>query len=185
LIVPYIKANLRAFTSHASFAGAHKPEEIADYAKRLAEDMFVAAKAFGVPRTLFISIVHQESYFANVLGDNSMSASPFQIYRPTKPYIIKSMEQKGLKTPGVPDRLQDHLSLATYMAANFLSDLIRRSSIPWGKGKGLICDLDDVALGYNGGSHYPPAVNGKKLRLVRYLDRVRRMAVQKKTRPRA
>jgi hypothetical protein len=42
-----------------------------------------------------------------------------------------------------------------------------------------------VARGYNGGAHYPPAVYGKKLRLLRYLDRVRKMAVQKKKRPRA
>ncbi|MEW5725282.1 MAG: hypothetical protein AB1896_19365, partial [Thermodesulfobacteriota bacterium] len=185
VITPYFKANIKMFTAHAAFAYAHKPEEISDYARRLAEDMYVAAKAFGVPRTLFISIAHQESYFANVLGDNSMSASPFQIYQPTKPYIIKSMSQKGLMVPGVPARLQENVSLAAYMAANHISDLIRRHSRPWGQDKSLLCDLDQVAEGYNGGSHYPPAVLRKKLRLMRYLDRVRQMAVQTRARPRA
>ena len=64
-----------------AFAYAHKPDQVHDYAVQMAENMYAACKAFGVPRTLIISITHQESFFANVLGDNAMSASPFQIYR--------------------------------------------------------------------------------------------------------
>lgn len=185
VITPYFRANIKAFTSHPAFSYAHKAEEIDEYARRLAQDMFISAKLFGVPRTLMISIAHQESYFANVLGDNSMSASPFQIYNPTKPLIIKSMNNKGLAVPGVPQRLQDNLTLATYMAANHLSDLMDKSSRSWAKGKKLLCDLDRVALSYNGGEAYPPAVYGKKVRLMGYLDRIRKGVVQKKQRPRA
>ena len=173
LVAPYIKANIEVFTAHDAFSYAHEPDEIDGYARRLARDIHVAARSFGVPLTLMVSIAHQESYFANVLGDNTMSASPFQIYRPTKPFIIKGMIDKGLKVPGVPNRLQDHVTLATYMAAFHLSDLMEKASVKWGKNKALLCDLDRVALLYNGGPAYPSAVYRKKVRLLGYIDRLK------------
>jgi DNA repair exonuclease SbcCD ATPase subunit len=184
VITPYIRTNIKTFVSTPAFSYAHKPEEIAGYAESLAQDMYVAAQIFGVPRTLFISIAHQETYFANVLGDNSMSASPFQIYQPTKPIIIKSMIGQGLQVPAEPEKLQDHLTLATFMAAFYLSELMDRHTTPWRQDQAPLCDLDRVAWSYNGGEAYPKAVYGKKLRLVGYLDRVRQVAVQKKQRPR-
>ena len=185
VITPYFKSNIKTFVATPAFSYAHKQEDIAGYAEALAQDMYVAARIFGVPRTLFISIAHQESYFANVLGDNSMSASPFQIYQPTKPFIIKAMESKGLQVPGEPEKLEDHLTLATFMAAFYLSELMERHTTPWHKDKSPLCDLDRVAWSYNGGEAYPKAVYGKKLRLVGYLDRVRQVAVQKRQKPRS
>ena len=184
VITPYIKSNIKTFIASPAFSYAHKVEEISSYAEALAQDMYVAAHIFGVPRTLFISIAHQESYFANVLGDNSMSASPFQIYQPTKPLIIKAMIAHGLQVPAEPEKLQDHLTMATFMAAFYLSELMDRHTTPWHQDKAPLCDLDRVAWSYNGGEAYPKAVYGKKLRLVGYLDRVRQVAVQKKLRPR-
>ena len=184
VVTPYFKANIKAFISHPAFAYAHKPEQIGEYAQQLASDMYTACEAFGVPKTLLISITHQESYFANVLGDNSLSASPFQIYRPTKPLIVKHMGENGLMIPKVPTRLQDHLTLATYMAAFHVSQLIENSTRSWKKNKPPLCDLDQVALSYNGGEAYPPAVYRKKLRLMGYLDRIRKVAGQTKERPR-
>ena len=185
VITPYFKANIKAFISLPAFSYAHKPEQVDGYARRLAQDMYMAGKAFGVPMSLMISISHQESYFANVLGDNSLSASPFQIYQPTKPYIIKGMAQQGIEVPRVPERLEDNITLATYMAAFYLSDLIRKNTGSWGEKKHPICDLDRVALSYNGGEAYPEAVYKKKMRLMGYLDRVRQVAVTKQQKPRS
>jgi chromosome segregation ATPase len=184
VITPYFKANIKAFISHPAFSYAHEPEQVGEYAQQLANDMYTACEAFGVPKTLLISITHQESYFANVLGDNSLSASPFQIYRPTKPLIIKHMGENGLMVPKVPTRLQDHLTLATYMAAFYVSQLMEDSTHSWKKGKPPLCDLDQVALSYNGGEAYPPAVYRKKLRLMGYLDRIRKVAGQTREQPR-
>ncbi len=184
VITPYVKANIRAIISRPAFAYAHKPDQVDGYARRLAQDMYVAAEIFKVPLTMMVSIAHQETYFANVLGDNSMSASPFQIYQPTKPFIIKTMAGKGLQAPSVPEKLEDHLTLATYMAAFLMNELIEKHTTSWGKDNVTICDLDRVALSYNGGPAYPPAVHQKKLRLMGYLDRIRKVAVQKQRRPR-
>ena len=184
VVTPYFKANIKAFTSHPTFAYAYDPDQIGEYAQQLANDMYVACEAFGVPKTLLISITHQESYFANVLGDNSLSASPFQIYRPTKPLIVKRMGENGLMIPSVPARLEEHLTLATYMAAFHVSQLIENSTRSWNKNKPPLCDLDQVALSYNGGEAYPPAVYSKKLRLMGYLDRIRKVAGKTKEQPR-
>jgi hypothetical protein len=185
VMTPYFRANIRAYAAWPSFSKENEPDLLTAYAKELAQNMFVASEAFGVPRTLMVSIAHQETYFANVMGDGHQSASPFQIYAPTKPYIIKAMWAKGLKVPKVPERLQEHLALSTYMAAFFMSELMDRSTTSWSSGRPGLCDLDRVALHYNGGEHYPPAVVGKKMRLVQYLERVRDVARQKKDRPRA
>ncbi|MEW6265216.1 MAG: hypothetical protein AB1641_19230 [Thermodesulfobacteriota bacterium] len=185
LMTPYFRAHVKAFTSSPAYAYAHRPEEIETYAQRLAQDMYMAGQTFGVPKTLLIAIAHQESYFSNVLGDGSMSASPFQIYNPSKPYIVRAMADRGLKVPRVPEKLQDHLTLATYMAAFHLATLMEKAASNWGKDKAALCDLDRVAQLYNGGDAYPEAVHRKKLRLLGYLERVKSVAGQKKSRPRA
>ncbi|MFH1090939.1 MAG: hypothetical protein V1742_05145 [Pseudomonadota bacterium] len=183
LVCPYLKANIRAFTSNPKYAYAGKANQIDAYSRELAQDMYVAARAFGVPVTLLLLIAHQESYFANVLGDNSMSASPFQIYKPTQPLILRNMTLKGLEVPEAPARLQDHLTLATYMAAFHLSDLIEKHQNTWTKDKPPLCDLDRVAQSYNGSEAYPNAVYQKKLRLMNFLERVRQTAKRKKESP--
>lgn len=180
VVTPYFKAHIKAIVARPAYAHAHEPEKIDEYARRLACDMYVAGKTFGVPRTMLVTIAHQESYFANILGDNSLSAGPFQIYQPTKPYIIRTMAQKGLMVPAVPDHLQDHVTLATYMAAFFMSSLIERHSHHWQKGHLPLCDLDRVARSYNGGKTYPGAVYKKKIALLGYLERHRRAALKEK-----
>ena len=181
IITPYFRANIKAVIAKPAFSYAHKMEEVDEYAKRLAQDMYVAAKTFGVPLTLMVSIAHQESYFANLMGDNSLSASPFQIYRPTKPLITKSMAQKGFQTPEAPERLEQHITLATYMAAFYMSNLIELRTRNWNKQKPPLCDLDRVALAYNGNEIYPGEVYKKKVRLMNYLEKVRKLASNKKS----
>ncbi|MBU2551977.1 MAG: hypothetical protein KKB20_26440, partial [Proteobacteria bacterium] len=172
IMVPYIKAHVRAITSNEIYAYAHKPDQIDEYARRFAEDLYVASKAFGVPLTLMVAISHQESYFANVLGDRSRSASPFQIWEPTKPFILSQMDKQGIQVPGVPKRLQDHLTLATYMAAFYLGQLIEQHTVAAPKDGPPRCNLARVALSYNGGQAYPGAVERKQQRLSAYLDRL-------------
>lgn len=172
VLTPYFKDNIKAFTAHEPYAGAHMPGQIDFYARCLAEDMYVAGKIFGVPMTVMVSIAHQETYFANVLGDNLMSASPFQIYRPTKGIIIRSMTGNGFQVPKTPDRLQDHLTLATYMAAYHLAWLIEKQAYMVNHGRDARCNIDLVARAYNGGEAYPGAVYRKKLRLLKYLKQV-------------
>jgi len=179
IMAPYFQSNIKYF--HASFARDFglQPDRIAEYALRLAVDMYVAGKIFGVPMTVLVAITHQESYFANVLGDQTKSASPFQIHRSTKPLIIQAMRRKGIEVPKVPERLQDNLTLAAYMAAFHLADLIEKTSLPQKMDQPPICDLDRVALGYNGGTAYPKAVYRKKVRLLGYLNRLRAASVFK------
>ena len=180
VIKPYIMANIKSYASNRVNMVIDGSDNLEEYSDRLARDIYFSARIFQTPVTLMVSIAHQESYFANVLGDHSMSASPFQIYKPTKPYIIKSMSRKGLPSPGVPARLQDHLTLATYMAAFHISELMEKASASWGRDKKTICDLDRVAYLYNGGERYPGAVYRKKLRLMRYLAKAGRIDQRKK-----
>ncbi|MFH1139808.1 MAG: hypothetical protein V1816_27335 [Pseudomonadota bacterium] len=180
VMTPYIKANVKSFTANRTDVIILDVGDLDEYSDRLARDVFFAARIFRVPLTLMVSIAHQESYFANILGDHAMSASPFQIYQPTKPYIIKSMTRKGLPSPGVPARLQDHLTLATYMAAFHMRELIDKVSTSWGRDKKSICDLDRVAFLYNGGETYPGAVFRKKISLVSYLSQVVKAGPKKK-----
>ena len=90
------------------------------------------------------------------------------------------MRKKGLQVPTVPKQLEKHVTLATYMAAFHLSQLMEKAAVTWGKDKERLCDLDRVAYFYNGGAAYPPAVLGKKMKLCAYLSRVRRTAGPKK-----
>lgn len=184
LIAPYIRANLKTYSMRPQLAD-QKDGSGLDYSQRLAQDMFMTAKAFNVPLTTMVYIAHHETYFANVLGDGNMSASPFQIYQPTKPGIVKAMQDKGLKVPAVPEQLENHLTLATYMAGFHIASLMDRVSTAWAKGKAPLCDLDRVAVLYNGHEDYPAAVHRKKLRLLSYLDRLNNVAGQKLSRPRA
>lgn len=173
LAAPYIKSNLRSFEIEPGFmVPADVPDPPIDqYAQRLAEDMYFSARLFEVPLTLMVVIAHQETHFANILGDRNRSASPFQIFQPTKPLIAKYLASRNLKIPLTPPRLEKTLTLATYMAAAHMADLIGQVSVKTGQGS--VCDLDRVALRYNGGPDYPPAVYQKKLRLQSYVKRQR------------
>ncbi len=183
VMAPYFRKNIEVFQAHARYAGTHAPETIDAYARRLAEDMYVAGRLFGVPLTFMVSIAHQETYFANVLGDHSRSASPFQIFEPTKPFIVKAMLQDGFRIPEDPARLQDHLTLATYMAASHMAALMRSHTMQRGGDRAPLCNLDRVALSYNGGDAYPGAVYRKKLRLAGYLKEKDNTQVQAKAAP--
>jgi len=168
VLAPYFKQNINKFISPADQAG-RKMDQLDVYTNNLAEDIYMSGKIFGAPVTLMVAIAHQESYFANVLGDNSLSASPFQIYRPTKSVIVKSMTQKGFQVPQNTVRLQDHLTLATYMAAYYLSWLMEKQAAT-GPDQTRRCNFDQVAKSYNGGQAYPQAVHRKKKQLMNYLD---------------
>ncbi|MDY6851144.1 MAG: hypothetical protein SV487_03580, partial [Thermodesulfobacteriota bacterium] len=183
VMTPYFKDNIEIFTSREPYVGAHMPGRTGFYARFLAEDMYVAGKIFGVPMTVMVSIAHQETFFANVLGDNLMSASPFQIYRPTKGIIIRSMTGDGFQVPKTPDRLQDYLTLATYMAAYHLAWLIEKQAYTVNHGRDARCNIDLVARAYNGGDAYPGAVYRKKLLLLKYLKRASAADDRKKSEP--
>jgi hypothetical protein len=180
LMTPYIRATVKGFVNQPVFQYAQYPEQLDEYASMLAHDMYIAARSFRVPLTLIVTIAHQETHFANVLGDNAMSASPFQIYQPTKPLIVRKMGQDGLPMPNVPQKLEKHLTLATYMAAFHMVTLMDRHTKPWQEDRPALCDLDRVAKSYNGGDAYPGYVLSKKKRLMAYLEKVRLIAEGKK-----
>jgi len=182
VLAPYFRQNINKFISPTDQAG-REMDQLDVYTNNLAEDIYMSGKIFGVPVTLMVAIAHQESYFANVLGDNSLSASPFQIYRPTKSVILKSMTQKGFQVPQNTVRLQDHLTLATYMAAYHLAWLMEKH-VAAGPNQAGRCNLDRVAKSYNGGEAYPPAVHRKKRQLVDYLNGVLSTAGRESGQPR-
>jgi hypothetical protein len=84
-MAPYFMENIQNYLANNPGADAFHPEDLDGYARRLARDMYFSGKLFGVPMTFLVSIAHQETYFANVLGDRTMSASPFQITGPPSP----------------------------------------------------------------------------------------------------
>jgi len=182
VLAPYFRQNINKFISPTDQA-VREMNQLDVYTNNLAGDIYVSGKIFGVPVTLMVAIAHQESYFANVLGDNSLSASPFQIYRPTKSVILKSMAQKGFQVPQNTVRLQDHLTLATYMAAYHLAWLIEKHAEA-GPDQAGRCNLDRVARSYNGGETYPLAVHRKKKQLVDYLNGVLQAAGRESGEPR-
>ena len=70
---PYIVSRLKIFLKQRGmkFAG-----ELEAYAKNLAFDMYCAAKKFKVPLTVLMAIAHQETWYANVLGDMGKISQP-------------------------------------------------------------------------------------------------------------
>ncbi|MCB2186514.1 MAG: hypothetical protein KQJ78_08860 [Deltaproteobacteria bacterium] len=143
--------------------------DLSDYARGLAFDIHCAAKKFQVPVTLLLAIAHQETWFANVLGDSSLSASPFQIYRPTKFVILRTMADRGFQPPPKKIDLQEHLTLATYMAAYHLRELLEEAYLPATRHLPARVDSDRVMKAYNGSSKYSLAVAQRRAELAEFL----------------
>lgn len=170
-IIPYIIANYKSFARHKNIS---IPKNINTYAKNLAQDMYMCAKKFRVPVTSLLTIAHQESFFINLLGDRGKSASPFQIYQPTKQLILARMKQDGLKVPVNVSNLENHITLATFMTAYHFANLMKKYATPivdpfTHKPTALIVYLKKSTISYNGGKPYGNNVLLKQLQLQRYL----------------
>ncbi|MBF0551294.1 MAG: hypothetical protein HQK60_12245, partial [Deltaproteobacteria bacterium] len=159
LLGPYINDHLRRYLKSKRQA---MPSNESDYGRRLALDIYCTAKAFNVPVTTMLIIAHHETNFANILGDNNRSASPFQIFRPTKKLILAEMHKSGMKVPSGSIDLRHTPTLATYMAAYHISSLMKKD------GKG--CNMDNVAYRYNGQRSYVGLVKEKRDVLITYLS---------------
>ena len=163
---PYIKSRLEVFLRSRSMTYAG---DLDRYAKNLAFDMYCAAKKFQVPVTFLLAIAHQETWYANVLGDANRSASPFQIYEPTKALIRLSMEKQGFAPPPAGLRLEHHLTMATYMAAFHLRELMQMAYMPPTSRRKACVDMDKVLLRYNGSPRYSGLVASRQKELARFL----------------
>jgi hypothetical protein len=157
----YLKAHRRAI-----------PADLTHYARRLAFDIYCAAKTFRVPLTLMLNIPHQETYYANVLGDSRRSASPFQIFAPTKRLILQQMSQQAFRLPPPRIKLENHLTLAAYLAAYHLRQLIDRQTVGFKRGNKTRwrCNLDNVVAAYNGSRKYIRGIKQKRRHLLKYLQ---------------
>jgi chaperonin cofactor prefoldin len=165
---PFIADNCRRFLK----ARRQKvPADLIQYARRLAFDIYCAAKTFQVPLTLMLNIPHQETYYANVLGDGRRSASPFQIFTPTKRLILSQMSRQAFRVPSPRVKLENHLTLAAYLAAYHLRDLIDRQMVAYKKGRKIRwhCNLDNVVAAYNGSRKYIRGISQKRRHLIKYL----------------
>jgi hypothetical protein len=165
-MMPYMQGKLRAFLRCRGmiFAG-----DLKNYANNLAFDMYCAAKKFQVPVTFLLAIAHQETWYANVLGDANRSASPFQIYEPTRALICASMAKLGFVPPPAGIRLEHHLTMATYMAAFHLRELMQEAYEPARGKRPAMVNMDKVLLRYNGSSRYAKHVASRQSELARFL----------------
>ncbi len=165
-ITPYIETRLNGYLrgGGVSFTG-----DVGLYAKNLAFDIYCAAKKFQVPVSLMLVIAHQESSYANVLGDSNRSASPFQIFAPTRKLIVNSLARNRFVPPPADLRLEHHLTMATYMAAFHLRELLMESVVNPGGGRAAHVDLDRVMKRYNGSDIYAGQVAQRQKQLVSFL----------------
>lgn len=172
--IPYIEGRYRIFANHKGF---RIPRRLDQYVESMAENIYISAKRFNIPVTSLMTIAHQETFYLNILGDNKKSASPFQIYRPTKFMILQNMRRDGFRIPKDVKRLEDHLSLASYMAAYHFAELMELYSVELDiKGskeemKKIVYDLNRSTTSYNGGRNYHKRVFLKQLELNRFLER--------------
>jgi hypothetical protein len=164
---PYIRGRLDIFLRQR---GMDYAGDLDRYVKNLAFDMYCAAKKFQVPVTFLLAIAHQESWYANVLGDANRSASPYQIYEPTRDLIRRSMREAGFVPPPAGVRLERHLTMATYMAAFHLRELMQEAYQPVAKGQPRI-NVNQVLRRYNGSTSYIHAVARRQKQLARFLAR--------------
>lgn len=166
-ITPYMESRLEYYLrgGGVTFTG-----DIKLYAKNLAFDIYCAAKKFEVPVSLMLMIAHQETTFANVLGDSNRSASPFQIFEPTRKLIIVSMERQRFVGPPQGLALERHLTMATYMAAFHLRELMQESYQPASGGHQAYVDTDKVLKRYNGSMAYIGAVAARQRQLSSFLS---------------
>jgi hypothetical protein len=160
-ISPYIERNMTAYLHERARAYDGVSRE---YARSLAFDIYSAAEAFALPKTFLLSIAHQETYFANVLGDSRRSASPFQIFAPTKKVIIHTLARQGFVAPPSTIRLERHLTMSTYMAAFHLKQLIYENST-----RGFV-DTDLLMRRYNGAGTYVLLVAQRYNQLANFAD---------------
>jgi len=165
-MAPYIKGRLQVFLRQR---GMTYSGDLDRYARDLAFDMYCAAKKFQVPVTFLMAIAHQETWYANVLGDANRSASPFQIYEPTRLLIRESMRKNGFVPPPKEVRLERHLTLATYMAAYHLRELMQQAYVPASRRHPARIDMYKVLLRYNGSRRYPGRVAKRQKALARFL----------------
>ncbi|MFH1033321.1 MAG: hypothetical protein V1806_02345 [Pseudomonadota bacterium] len=165
-ITPYMETRLEYYLKGGgvTFTG-----DLKLYAKNLAFDIFCAAKKFDVPVSLMLMIAHQETTFANVLGDSNRSASPFQIFEPTRKLIITSMERNRFVGPPQGLHLERHLTMATYMAAFHLRELMQESYQPASGTHPAHVDTDKVLKRYNGSMAYIGAVAARQRQLHAFL----------------
>lgn len=167
-MTPYIKDKLSIFLRQR---GMTYSGDLNRYAKNLAFDMYCAAKRFSVPVTFLMAIAHQETWYANVLGDADRSASPFQIYEPTRVLIANSMKRMGFVPPPGDIRLEHHLTMATYMAAFHVRELMQESVLPATRREGPRIDMNKVMKRYNGSSRYSGQVAKRKHSLAKFVKR--------------
>lgn len=167
-MTPYIVGRLKTFLRQR---GMRYAGDLERYAKNLAFDMYCAARKFQVPVTFLLAIAHQETWYANVLGDADRSASPFQIYEPTRHLILASMRSMGFVPPPPQIRLEHHLTMATYMAAFHLRELMATAYHPGGGKHPPSVDMDKVLKRYNGSSRYAGRVAKRRLALARFMAR--------------
>ncbi|MCF8034359.1 MAG: hypothetical protein K9K66_10270 [Desulfarculaceae bacterium] len=165
---PYIAERCRRFLTAM---GRRAPADLEGYARDLAFDMYAAAKKFAVPVSYLLTIAHQETFYANVLGDENLSASPFQIWRPTLPRILRSMRAAGFEPPPKRIRLQYHLTIATELAAFHLRELMQEAVIAANKRHPAFVDMDQVMLRYNGSKYYAGRVAVRRSELNRFLTK--------------
>ena len=165
-ITPYMQSRLMVFMRQRQldYTG-----DLKTYAKNLAFDMYCAAKKFQVPVTFLLAIAHQETWYANVLGDVGRSASPFQIYEPTRALIRASMRKSGFSPPPKGVRLERHLTMATYMAAFHLRELMERALRPAAGQRPAKVQMDTVLLRYNGSPRYASQVAVRQSQLAKFL----------------
>jgi len=165
-MTPYIKDKLNIFLRQREMTYSG---DLDRYAKNLAFDMYCAAKRFSLPVTFLLAIAHQETWFANVLGDADRSASPFQIYEPTKVLIANSMERMGFAPPPQDVRLEHHLTMATYMAAFHLRELMQEAWLPAGRHVEARVDMNKVMKRYNGSDRYSGQVAIRQNSLAKFV----------------
>ncbi len=165
-VTPYIQSRVEFFLRHqgGAFTG-----DVAAYSKDLAYDIYCAAKKFDVPVSLMLVIANQETSYANVLGDSNRSASPFQIFEPTRRLIVNSLEKQNFVPPPREIRLEHHLTMATYMAAFHVRELMQESIVNPGNGLGSHIDTDRVMKRYNGSNAYAPQVAQRQKQLTSFL----------------
>ncbi len=159
-ISPYIESKV---ASYMSDRGQAFPGSAGRYARDLAADIYCAATAFDVPRTFMLAIAHQESHYANVLGDSSRSSSPFQIFAPTKRVIIQALARQGFVAPPPAIRLERHITMSAYMAAFHLKQLMHRCSA-----SGYV-DTERLLRLYNGGETYAGLVAKRQNQLTGFM----------------
>ncbi|MEW5912868.1 MAG: hypothetical protein AB1814_09960 [Thermodesulfobacteriota bacterium] len=166
-ISPFVADRCESFLR---YLGRRVPANLPQYARDLAFDMYCAARKFKVPVSFLLAIAHQETFYANVLGDQNRSASPFQIFDPTLPLIVRSMQGAGFAAPPRRIRLQHHLTMATYMAAFHLRELMQESYLGPTTRRQAAVDMDRVMRRYNGSSAYAGRVAFRRAELASYLN---------------